>query len=402
MSDSPWWRRLVWLRWFRLRSIVDDEIIRAGRIEGRLDAIERKLGETLDQVGRAELRLDGAEGAIGAQGAEITKQQPLLNQAVERFDQRFDRVEARADRVETDLRAVGQESERVRDKMVPALSGRVDALLGNMMAEVDEVASLVERMLLDEPLPVMQSGQREDALEDALSEIQPLLVDEFRGGEGEIRHRLEAYLEDVRSAKAVLDLGSGRGEWLLLLRDTGIRAQGIEGDSALAHAARRRGLKIIEGDVLGQLRLQESASFGAVTAFHLFEHLDADVLGGSLAEIRRVLEPDGILLIECPDPRSLRVGGSLFWLDPTHRRPLHPETLALYLKSAGFDVLGIEGKNPFPKDQLFASDESGMPDGTSDEVSALADKVELLKTRLDDILHGSRDFVIRAKKAGEN
>jgi len=369
-----------------------------GRAEDRLDAIERKLGETLDQVGRAELRLDTAEGEIGSRIAEIDG---FRDQFVDHCDLKIGDVEARADRIETQLRAVGHESERIRELMLPALSRRVDALLGNMMSEVDEVASLVERLLLDEPLPLVNHEPREAALGEALAGIQPLLVEEFRGDEGEIRHRLEAYLEDVRSAKSVLDLGSGRGEWLLLLREAGIEACGIEGDRALAHAARRRGLKIIEGDVLEQLRQQEDASFGSVTAFHLFEHLDADILGLSLSEIRRVIEPGGLLLIECPDPRGLRVGGSLFWLDPTHQRPLHPETLALYLRSAGFEVLGIEGKNPFPDDQLFSSDSLEMPEGTSDEMRALAGKVDRLKTRLDNILHGSRDFVIRAKKTGE-
>jgi O-antigen chain-terminating methyltransferase len=228
--------------------------------------------------------------------------------------------------------------------------------------------------------------------------VQPLLLESFRGDEDEIRHRLDAYLPDLEASPPVLDLGSGRGELLLMLREAGVKATGVEGDPALAEAARRRGLEIIKGDVLEVLRTQEPASRGAVTAIHLFEHLAPASLARLLPEIRRVLQPNGLLIAECPNPHTLRVGAALYWQDPTHQRPLLPETLELMLRAAGFSLERRELLHPFPPDQLLADDEGGTGAVTDPEISMLAERVDRLRSRLDEILNGPRDFAVWARK----
>jgi len=236
----------------------------------------------------------------------------------------------------------------------------------------------------------------EDRLAESLKAVQPLLLESFRGSGSEIRHRLDRYLSDLQSSPPVLDLGCGRGELLLLLREAGVEATGIEGDTALAGAAQRRGLDVIEGDVLEVLRDLENDAWGAVTAIHLFEHLSSSVLAAVLAEIRRVLRPGGLLIIECPNPHSLRVGGTLFWQDPTHFRPLLPETLELFLRSAGLPPSRREFLNPFPADQLFEDDGDGTETVTDTDMAILAERIDRLRRRLDEILNGPRDFVVWA------
>jgi SAM-dependent methyltransferase len=325
--------------------------------------------------------------------------QTVQSELAELRDRRLEPAEKRTDALEEAVRGISKEIGRLRDEVVPASVARSDALLDRLAEELEEVASLTERVLSGEPLPVAGAAPIDEGrLTAALAEVQPLLLESFRGAEEEIRHRLDRYLPELKSRPPVLDLGCGRGELLLLLREAGVAATGVEGDPALAGAARRRGLEVVEGDVLETLRAQEAASWGAVTAIHLLEHLPPAALAAVLAEIRRVLRPGGLLIAECPNPHSLRVGAALFWQDPTHHRPLLPETLELFVRAAGMTLERRELLHPFPADQLLADDEGGTGAVADADLTTLAERVDRLRGRLDEILHGPRDFVVWAVK----
>ncbi len=349
----------------------------------------------------------GLQRRLENQRADLQKAEERIGHAIQTIqselaslsERRIEPLEKRADTGESAIRDVSGEIGRLRDEVFPASMARSDALLQRLAEELEEVASLSERSLRGEPLPVSGTSPLDEGrLADALAEVQPLLLESFRGSEDEIRHRMDRYLPDLKPKAPVLDLGCGRGELLLLLREAGVDATGVEGDPALAEAARRRGLKVVEGEVLEVLKDQESESRGAVTAMHLFEHLTSAKLIAVLAEIRRVLRPGGLLIAECPNPHSLRVGASLFWQDPTHQRPLLPETLELMLRAAGFVFDRRELLHPFPPDQLLADDQGGTGAVTDPEISMLAERVDRLRDRLDEILHGPRDFAVWAVK----
>ena len=351
--------------------------------------LRQRLNGFVQRFDRIERRLDILEDSLRSSQTELADVR----------DHRVPSAEVRLDEVENVLGAVAGETTRLRDDVVPAMVGRSDALLERLAAEIEELGSLVERMLRGEPLPTtVNSRIDEEKLASALAEVQPALLEAFRGPEAEIRHRLDHYLEALRSSPPVLDLGCGRGELLLMLREAGVEATGLEGDGAVAETARRRGLHVVEGDVLSVLETIPEASRGAVTAIHLFEHLGPQTLNAVLAEVRRVLRPGGRLIVESPNPHSLRVGAALYWVDPTHQRPLMPETLELYLKAGGFQVDKRELLHPFPADQLFAdSADNDRPDGDS-ELAALAGRIDRVAHRLDELVNGPRDFVLWATK----
>ncbi len=350
--------------------------IRLVGVDGRLDVLGESLGEVAG-------RLDVSESIL-------EKIQDLLESI---STVRLLAVDQRVDRVEAELAQAAGEVGRLRDGVMPAAEGRWQALFERLVFELEETASLVERMLASEPLPVAESDQSERDLADGLAKIQPLLVEAFRGSEAEIGERLENALPLFEGHAPVVDLGCGRGELLLLLREAGIEARGIESDGALVQGAIRRGLNVEHADVLDALRACEDGSVGAVTAFHLFEHFSGALLSEVLDQCRRVLRPEGILVAECPNPHNLRVGASLFWQDPTHIRPLLPETLSLFLKASGLNVCSLDYLHPFPEEQcLVLGDES-----TGDP--AIDSRISHLEARLDELLHGPRDFrVVAAKK----
>jgi len=354
-----------------------------------IDALNRRADVLEERSATADGRFDVLENSIR-----------LIQDEIERL--RGDRIvdlERRLDRLEATIREVSADGARTRDETIPAVVDRSNLLIDRLTTELDEVASLVERILRSEPLPIPAPSPAEGELSGALKEIQPTLVQALRGSEEEIVHRLDRHLPTLRGSAPVLDLGCGRGELLLMLRDAGIDAVGVEADPALVQAARRRGLEVIEGDCVEVLENQEPNHWGAVTAIHLMEHLEASVALKLLHEVRRVLRPSGIFLAECPNPRNLRVGASEFWIDPTHRRPLMPETLELFVSAVGLEVERLGYLHPFPEEELLASGEEVGGEGeTSGEVSELARRFDRLTTRLDELLNGSRDFFVLASK----
>ena len=370
------------------------EILTLRRQIRELRADHRELERAVDGLYAEKERLSRMEQRADAAEARLRELQAALEEV---RDTRMGRSETRLDELEAAVSSVGDVVREVRDERLPAVASRADALLDRLAEELEEIASLVERLLRREPLPVPAEAAAEDELAAALADVQPALIKAFRGGEKEISDRLERYLGAVRDAAPVLDLGCGRGEFLRLLTGAGVEALGVEGDPALAQGARRRGLRVAEADVLAALKEQPDAAWGSVTAFHLLEHLPPAELLSVLHEAYRVLRPGGTLIVECPNPHNLRVGASLYWLDPTHRRPLLPETLRVFLSTAGFRVGDPEYLHPFPEGQRFrATTQVSGP--LRDDENELVRRLESLEGRLDGLLSGPRDFSLVAVK----
>jgi len=74
----------------------------------------------------------------------------------------------------------------------------------------------------------------------------------------------------------------------------------------------------------------------------VLEHLPFPVLLRTYAEAFRVLVPGGLFLNETPNGANLAVGGSTFWLDHTHVRPLHPELLSHFAEFYGYTDVRVD------------------------------------------------------------
>jgi SAM-dependent methyltransferase len=217
----------------------------------------------------------------------------------------------------------------------------------------------------------------------------------FRGTEEEIVERVGEYLPRLRGRGPVLDLGSGRGEALAVLREAGIEARGVDASAEMVARCRERGLDAVEGDLFRALAAQSPGSLGAVVSFHVIEHLPAELLERLVRLAWGALRPGGLLVLETPNPLSLVVAARNFWLDPTHRRPVHPDALVNSARQAGFDPVERLDLRPFPAEQRLPE----LPvAGLSTEVATVADAVNRLRDRLDELLYGFQDYAVLAEK----
>ena len=95
---------------------------------------------------------------------------------------------------------------------------------------------------------------------------------------------------------SILDVGCGTGANLKMLAAYG-QAEGVDISPQAVDFCRERGLDSVRLGAIEHLPY-ESNSFDLVTALDVVEHLDDDVAG--LREMRRVLRPDGRLLVFVP------------------------------------------------------------------------------------------------------
>ncbi|HEX2252653.1 MAG TPA: class I SAM-dependent methyltransferase, partial [Thermoanaerobaculia bacterium] len=222
----------------------------------------------------------------------------------------------------------------------------------------------------------------------------------YRGTEEEIAERLERYLpyfREVPAGRPVLDLGCGRGEALALLAAAGVPARGVDSNERMVARCRERGLAAEAGDLFAALAAAEPESLGGVVSFHVVEHLPPAAVDRLVRLAHRALAPGGVLVLETPNALSVAVSARSFWLDPTHRRPVHPRALALVYELAGFERVEHLELRPFAAaERLPEIDTAALPA----EQQALADRVNRLRDRLDDLLYGFQDYALVGRKPG--
>ncbi|MEH2139777.1 class I SAM-dependent methyltransferase [Nostoc sp.] len=204
--------------------------------------------------------------------------------------------------------------------------------------------------------------------------------DQFRGSREDILNRLKVYLPLIAEANTgkpespILDMGCGRGEWLELLQETGYTARGLDINRVMIEQCKARGLEVIEKDALSFLQSLPDSSLGAVTGFHIIEHLPFEYLLKLFGEAARVLQTGGLVIFETPNPQNVLVGSCSFYYDLTHRNPLPPVTIEYIAQFYGFSRVEIL--------KLHAS-----------EQNIIADNSELAQ-RFNEYFYGSMDYAV--------
>jgi O-antigen chain-terminating methyltransferase len=178
----------------------------------------------------------------------------------------------------------------------------------------------------------------------------------FRGDMQTVRNRLSTYLPMLEELPegSIMDLGSGRGEWLSLAQKAGRSCLGIDSNLANIQSCREAGLSVQHGDVLEVLATRPDASLAAITAFHLIEHLEFNAQQRLIGEALRCLKPGGLLILETPNPENLLVAANSFYYDPTHVRPLPPALAEFMLDYAGFVEVKIERRNNADREDMLS------------------------------------------------
>jgi 2-polyprenyl-3-methyl-5-hydroxy-6-metoxy-1,4-benzoquinol methylase len=165
----------------------------------------------------------------------------------------------------------------------------------------------------------------------------------------------------LRPGDRVLEVGSGDGAILSLLKDLGTRPTGLDPDAeAAAFASRKLRVDVLAGEF--ETADFSGRRFDAVVMIHLIEHLYEPV--EALVRARRLLRPGGTLFLETPNILRPKVGPRRVF-SYAHNYHFSPRTMARALHQAGFTTLTVR---IFNRDSFQvvarATPPAGSPPGT--------------------------------------
>ena len=207
----------------------------------------------------------------------------------------------------------------------------------------------------------------------------------FRGSIQNIRESQKPYVKYFRGRKNVIDLGCGRGEFLELLRENDISAQGVDLYEEFVEMCHLKNLNVIQEDAMVFLRRQKKV--GGIFAAQLIEHLSTGQLVTLCELAYEKLEDGAFPLMETQNPQSLSIYTNAFYVDPSHNKPVHPLTIEYILRKAGFmeiEIIYTDASRPqttIPPIQQENMDEFN----------------HAMKT-VENMLFGSQDYAIIAKR----
>src|ERR1044072_154833 len=318
----------------------------AKTLDPRFDDARRYVADSTARIETQTQALRDRQQAISTRH-DLDKQELLGQQQQLRSDlvDQITKQQQLRSEIDDQLQQLVQRQQRAHDELA-AQEARLRVLLEEVSRDGEATPGFVH-----------VAAEESDHLLDGL---YASFEDQFRGERDEVRRRLQVYVPILKEAQItgdVLDIGSGRGEWLQLLEREGIKAQGVDRNRVFIDECRRAGLTVIEADALTHLRSLPSETLNVVTSFHLVEHLPFEMLINMLDEMARALKRGGLLILETPNPENLLVGGCNFYADPTHRNPIPSQTLQFLLESRGFHNIQILKLRPWDEARIEGDSE---------------------------------------------
>lgn len=173
-----------------------------------------------------------------------------------------------------------------------------------------------------------------------------------RGNEEEVKNQQSQFLPYFQGKENVLDLGCGRGEFLELCRDNGIDVHGIDMNEEMVEICRDKGLACQKGDILETLAQRPDKKLGGIFSSQVIEHLSPSQLKKLIELSYFKLAPGGTIVLETINPASVFALVQIYFLDLSHQKPIHPQTLQFLLESSGFEDVEIKYSHPLEQEQL--------------------------------------------------
>lgn len=163
------------------------------------------------------------------------------------------------------------------------------------------------------------------------------------------RKMLEWLAEKTDGRGVVCDMGCGPGQIARYLSMRGVEVCGIDLSPEMVRKARELnpGIAFRQGDMLALVDVEDNA-FAGIAAFYSIIHISRDDLNQALDELRRVLQPGGVLLL------AFHLGQEVVHMDEWWGKPVsltfffyEREEMKAALLQAGFTLEETIERDPY-------------------------------------------------------
>jgi len=222
-----------------------------------------------------------------------------------------------------------------------------------------------------------------------------LFEERFRGSREDIKHRQLAFLPYFEKCSRVLDIGCGRGEFLEILKNHDIGGIGVDSDPDMVAYCHSRQLEVVHSDAITYLETLEDRTLDGIFIDQVVEHLEPDYLIRLIALCHQKIKFGYHIVVKTVNPLSF-VSFVNFYIDMTHKRPVHPETLQYLLSAAGFRECEKKFFSPVSDEGRLKKIKwtAEMNETESKNYDVYNHNVELLNT----VLFGTQDYAVVGKK----
>jgi 2-polyprenyl-3-methyl-5-hydroxy-6-metoxy-1,4-benzoquinol methylase len=180
---------------------------------------------------------------------------------------------------------------------------------------------------------------------DAATIIKGYEASEESGHDSQYPMRVDSFYRSLKSLSGkipavgskVLDIGTAGGAFLDAATKYGYDAYGMEPSHYLVDKGCERGLQIRQGTI--ESHTFEPNSFDMITLWDVIEHLPDPKF--ALKETRKLLKPDGVLLINYPDIGTLQAkmaGKRFWWILSVHLHHFSRDTIEKICDKTGFST----------------------------------------------------------------
>jgi len=351
-----------------------ERLNRDWRIEGYVSADGSLARRLLYQVRRVLARLLGTQETFNSELVQLVNTLAPILSSLEQVERYREALAARERRMELGFDQLRAEQQELRTVVAVLRQSNHD--LTRELSQRPGAAGVAAAAPVPAAAVVTSS--------EALSHKYVGFEDQFRGAPEEIRARLAGYVDIFANASDVLDIGCGRGEFLALLKERGVRARGIDVNDSMVEVCVQKGLEASKADALEYLRAQPPGSLGGLLAAQVVEHLDPSYLTSLLDAAYTALRPGAPIVLETINPACWFAFFESYVRDITHVRPLHPDTLKFLLQASGFSGVEIRYQAPYPEHDKLQRVASPALGDAADTLNANVDKINrLLFTYLD-------------------